>query len=364
MSPESQLLQHLTEWVAALTKYGGSVRQDESTLRALFLGLLPKEYEVKLKPKVAKYQNWQSLHQYCKDKLEQFRDQQIADALHGKKSGHTGRRYANALDGTGDQIIAQTGNGRHRPGEPQPATVATGPAAVPTMQDLATMINALGTNARRPPPPGARNQQGGNAARTRKFPRFFFKGCWECGKEGHSRHECEIWKRLLASNNNKPPQGHKGAKDKAYLEWKEKRNAANKAKNGRIASLTEDNTEEEDGWSETGDSDDQIFSFISSDQGPDFAHPNRLQAIEDDDDDEDPEVDAVAPANDFGFLNEVAHRIQLGKRMPQSQRKKKPVTASSDGLDQIRKFMKPLPTDPVKLSQIAKLLLFSKIKQS
>ena len=357
---EAQLLKHISEWVAALTKYGGHLRQDEATLRALFLGLLPKTYENKLKPKIAKYPTWRHLHQYCKDQLEHVRDQKIADAIHGKKSNASPRRgFVNALgENSAEQQVIQSST---------PAT-----AQAPSMQDLANMISAMGPNAGRRPNP--RKTGPGNGARARKFFRFFFKGCWECRKEGHSRHECEVWKKLLAANNSKPPAGHKGAKDRAYLKWKEERDAKKK-KEGRVAALTGDEgTEDDDDEWEDDDSDgDQIFSFIddtpwqpvSTGNGrhrpgspkpatvatgqANFEHPNYFREIQDVDEDDDQSTGQ----DEFDFLHNVAHRIQLGKKLPQSKRKGSMKNAQN--LEQIRQVMRPLPKDPQVLNQLMRL---------
>ena len=120
----------------------------------------------------------------------------------------------------------------------------------------------------------------------------------------------------MASNNGKPPAGHKGANDKAYLEWKAKHDAAKKT--SRVAMLDGSNTEDEDDWEET-DSDEcaPVFSLVTEGtpwdeaarrpQHPvEHAHPNAFQATQDDDDRD----------VDVNVLNDVAHRIQLGKKLP------------------------------------------------
>ena len=132
---EGELLNHMSNWQTALVKYGGALKGEEGTLRALFLAILPKDWESKLKPKMLKYPNWQSIHQYARDKLELLRDQEISDALHKRgRSSSAGRKsYINAL-----------GGGREE-GKPKYAV------PIPSMQDFADMINALG-NKRRPKP--------------------------------------------------------------------------------------------------------------------------------------------------------------------------------------------------------------------
>ena len=89
-------------------------------------------------------------------------------------------------------------------------------------------------------------------AKKSKYPKFFFKGCWECGKEGHSRHECDVWKKLLAANQGKPPKGHKGAKDRAYLKWKEEKKATKKHKVNALG-VQDPNETEDDDWESSDD---------------------------------------------------------------------------------------------------------------
>ena len=71
--------------------------------------------------------------------------------------------------------------------------------------------------------PNGKGNDKGDRART--LTKFVFKGCWECEIEGHSRHECPQWKRMLGYDG-RPPAGHKGAKDKALETWKAERTAA------------------------------------------------------------------------------------------------------------------------------------------
>ena len=69
----------------------------------------------------------------------------------------------------------------------------------------------------------------------------------------HSRHECPQWLRVLDSKGI-PPNGHKGAKDKALEAWKAKRNAA-KAKKEHLKAFgpgpNQDTESEDDSWSES-----------------------------------------------------------------------------------------------------------------
>ena len=82
------------------------------------------------------------------------------------------------------------------------------------MKDLENLqrdlINAMGTR----PPKGKGKGRHDNRGGEKK--RWMFKGCWECGLEGHSRKDCKKWRAILDSKGL-PPAGHKGAKDHGFF---------------------------------------------------------------------------------------------------------------------------------------------------
>ena len=86
----------------------------------------------------------------------------------------------------------------------------------------------------------------GGAAR-----KFIFRGCWECGAEGHSRHECPDWLRILYKDGN-PPPGHKGNKQQALDTWKANNAAKSRQKMKALGVHGEgkenDDDELSDGW--------------------------------------------------------------------------------------------------------------------
>ena len=55
---------------------------------------------------------------------------------------------------------------------------------------------------------------------------------FECGKRGHKRPECQIYKALLAKNNGKGPQGHKGAFEKARDKFRKAHPQAPRSRSG------------------------------------------------------------------------------------------------------------------------------------
>ena len=119
---------------------------------------------------------------------------------------------------------------------------------VPTMDDLFNMINAMtgkgggrGRQAKGQGKAGERSPSGDHKHI------FMFRGCWQCASPGYSRHECPQWTAVL-DKDVKPPPGRKGAKDKAYLACKAKRDAKKDGGKGnnRVNSLGQEDTEDED----------------------------------------------------------------------------------------------------------------------
>ena len=85
-----------------------------------------------------------------------------------------------------------------------------------------------------------------------KSARFIFKGCWHCGKEGHSRNACEQFKKLMADANKgnndrsswKLPKGYMGAFEKA----KKKAQAGKRRVNMLDGTVGDDSGTEADEW--------------------------------------------------------------------------------------------------------------------
>ena len=213
------------------------------------MGLLPRDLEDKLMPKVLKYPTWQSVHAYIKERQEGARELEIARSIHAKKPS-SGRVYA--MNETPEQL--------------PPAQPVVGPSN----QELADMIAAMRDQRSKG------NGKGDRAANSGAKRKFMFRGCWQCGVEGHNRANCPEWLAVL-DKNGKPPPGHKGAKDKAYDAWKAKRGTSKTGKgNGKgnkggrrdhvkaLGGDSENTEDEDDFWSESesdGADTDRCFAF-------------------------------------------------------------------------------------------------------
>lgn len=338
------------------------------------MGLLPRDLEDKLMPKVLKYPTWQSVHMYIKERHEGARELEIARSIHAKKPG-SGRVYAM----------------NEMPEQQPPAQPIVGPSN----QELADMIAAMRDQR------GKGNGKGDRSADSGAKRKFMFRGCWQCGVEGHNRAQCSEWLAVL-DKNGKPPPGHKGAKDKAYDAWKAKRGTSKTGKGGgkggkggrrdHVKALGGDseNTEDEDDfWSESesdGGDTDRCFAFtevrtgtpwkdalLSDPSSGSRSEPNAFSALREDDPPglEDDQSDAeVHDARDLKCLKRFAHSVNRGGKQTQAQRKaqraqaaiskqaRSPVTVRSDSdfnNPAVRDMVKALPKGRKELEKLIKL---------
>ena len=203
-STEKTLLKHMSEWETTMNKYGGAIRQNPTELRILFIGVLPKDLQEKYLSKPSKYVTWQFIRQHISERLEVKRQYGISDVLHKTP----GRSPMHALAEPAADKDADV---------PPPPTMSKMAALEAKMERMQAAFN-------RQSPKGGGKGDGGKARGKGGGLKFNFRGCWECGEEGHSRWECPKWKSILDADGS-PPHGHQGKKDKAYASWK-----ANKAK--------------------------------------------------------------------------------------------------------------------------------------
>ena len=97
------------------------------------MGIMPKAMEEKLNLKTPKYPTWRELMQYIQEKHEAKRQVLIAEALHRNK-GSARKQVAHALT------------------SPKPEADVPATPAMPSMQDVANMMNALAAQGESRPP--------------------------------------------------------------------------------------------------------------------------------------------------------------------------------------------------------------------
>ena len=171
---EAGLLQHLNSWEEYLNKYGAELRKTPATLRTLLINILPKDLAEKLRIKRVKYPTFQSILQYCRDRLEEQRELHKAEVLHSRRS---------------DKVHAVTEThevSKDAPPPPQPPTPAVSPSTgIATLEELGNMILAMGQKGAARKPDRKPRDPEANLYKT-----LIVRGCWECGVQDHSRHEC------------------------------------------------------------------------------------------------------------------------------------------------------------------------------
>ena len=72
---EKHILKHLSDWKDKLGLYANNLRSDNETLRALLVGILPKDTKNRMIKKPQKYPNWQAILQHIKAKMKWIRPQ-------------------------------------------------------------------------------------------------------------------------------------------------------------------------------------------------------------------------------------------------------------------------------------------------
>ena len=333
-----KLGQHLADWEETIGKYGQHLMRCPDELRTMTLGVIPKSYEDELMHKEVEYPTWRSVISYCTKRTRTLQHRAYADLVrHPRSPSVKGSMHAFA------------GMPKPSDGDVQdsPHTEEAAQAPPSWASDLINAVREL-RGARSPPPPpapagGVRPPRGAAAAKAVAKPKagaakFIFPGCWECGEEGHQRHECGQWKKACGPSGA-PPQGHKGARDRAYAKWK-----ANKTR-ARVNNfeLDEEDVELDDEY------DPMMFVLVSEGTawdkaqcGPSVRHDAaQINTFA--------ELDTEEPEQLADSLNKWAHAvIDEKQKISQKQRKKnsrKPLDLNA---------VKALPSDFASLAKIAK----------
>ena len=216
----AKLSEHIDDWLDVLADYGTELSSCPKLLRNMLLGILPKsiEQEILDKSHRPEFKTYEGIIKFCRQRVIQSRTRELSEFAR-KPSAH--------IKG----LIADS----EAPEPPSP------------QQMLTQILAALQTNnGIAPPPPEAlvaavrpapkRKVQAGSRQDITK--KFFFKGCWHCAADDHSRGSCEKFLKELQKANPgvterklmKLPANYKGAyeiaREKAGLKPRNKRVAA------------------------------------------------------------------------------------------------------------------------------------------
>ena len=219
----SKLSEHLDDWTDVLATYGSELEHCPRLLRNMVLSIIPKNLEDEILDQGddPKFRTYVDIIQWCKRKVITLRTKELSE-LSRKPPGAS---RVNALRQHDDEPNARTTDDT-----PPPLSWEGMKKEI-----VAVLRESIGqTNHQAPvsPPPQVhavtREQRKGDKGKGRgKSPstKFFFKGCWHCGKEEpkHNRQNCPLFEAILKRANPgvsdrklmKLPDGYKGAYEKA-----------------------------------------------------------------------------------------------------------------------------------------------------
>ena len=176
----------------------------------MFLATLPEQVQLEIKRRLDIVTTQQCVD-YVIEQLGTYNDKRLAaqQATRLQKTlGHTRNSPTAALVEQTQQVDSTM---------QLPAQAAS---QVCTQADLTAQMNkieAVVAALRRNAGPGTRAAPNANKNSNNDKPDPRFEGCWHCAKKGHSRQECQSYKKLIAANGGKRPAGYKGA----YEKWRD-----------------------------------------------------------------------------------------------------------------------------------------------
>ena len=345
-----RLGQHLADWEELINLYGKNLQSCPEELRTMTLGIIPSAFEDELLPKEVEYPTWRSILVFCRKRTRHLQHREYADLVRHPKSPSV-KHSVHAFNSPGPHpsdadIPSSTRNGAvPSNGAPSWAT-----DLINAVRDMRSASHAATHFPPPPAPHGAARPPNGRAKAKAKpkagAGRFIFRGCFECGSDDHLRAECPAWKRILDSSGA-PPAQHKGARDKAYASWKEKKQRA------RVNSFEGELDGDDDDELIDGEWDPMNLSLVTQGTSWDDAHV-----------DEQPINDNVH-VNSFASLNEDANhssddygimvdQLNSWAHVVVSKKNAKPQKAKRGKERMDLSLIKPLPDDFKELVKLAK----------
>lgn len=264
----------------------------------MFRGVLPDNVTDKLKKLHAtgQFQTWNLEYNHVYKEISRFNDSRL--------SKWNLQRLNESIKPKHSQKVNHVGSSEPRTDEqfePPPM-----PDLASMQANVESMVAAAISRADRGRPntkqtssgsrSGSANSRNSEKPKYRSLPNPKFEGCWCCGKKGQTRAQCKEFARIKSDNGGRVPKGYKGAYEK-HVE---------KLGKTTVAAVV---TEPED-HDET-----YLWPLIRAPPPPKTPSSNKFSALIDSDDNDD-EAD-VAKA-----LAQLSSNIQVGPKVPQSQRKK------------------------------------------
>ena len=206
-----ELEPHLKQWTQLKNKYGTGLPQDH--LIGMLWSIIPESMKEEIKKqkdlsgKLDAQVAWifSEIAERTDNKLSRWNLSKLQKQLKTQPRNTTGVNLVGATGECEDGAIPA-------PPMPDMATFAA------TMErHIEKSINAAFTRTGRAPnrtPPGSRAGSSGSQRAGRRIPSASFKGCWCCGKDGHSRANCPEFEAIKSKNGGKVPKDYVGAWEK------------------------------------------------------------------------------------------------------------------------------------------------------
>ena len=338
-----KLGQHLADWEQLINQYGKNLQSCPVELRMMTLGIIPRAFEDGLLLKDVEYPTWRSIAVYCRARTKNLQHRAYADLIRHPKSP-TVKHAVNSFSA--------------QPPHPSDADIPMSASATPSSgapgwaNELINAVRDLRSFKAQPPPAphgAARAKAKARPKAKAGGPKFMFKGCWQCGDEGHHRADCPDWMKILDSSGA-PPKDHKGARDVAYARWKEKRNRA------RVNCFEEVDEEMSDEFDDEFDA--MNYSLVT--QGTSwgdavceeqhttrYAHVNTFASL-------DEGVDEPSETAMVDQLNSWAHVVVKEKKGISQKERKMKIKRKISSPEDLQKTIKPLPESFTEIAKLAR----------
>ena len=210
---DEDLQGHVQQWNTLRLKYGCGLPEDHIIL--MFHEVLPEHVskEIRLQKDlitISQQVNWVTaeLSRFNDTRLSKWNMQRLTQQLKGSSS-----KLPTSVQPVMSEQQMESGGAESAPSPPVP-DMSTMQANIERMI-AAAMERGGGRDRGRG---GQRTASGSRtnspANRRSNIPSPKFAGCWCCGKSGHSRRDCNVFKKIRADNGGQIPKDYKGAYEK------------------------------------------------------------------------------------------------------------------------------------------------------
>ena len=209
---DEELQGHLQQWQQLRIKYGAGLPEEH--LIQMFQDVLPDHVSKEIQDKPELFSLTSQLN-WVNAELARFNDSRLSK-WNMMKLAHQLKPKDMKIPTTINPVMAED----DRTSRSEPALAEAPPPPVPNAADmqanLERMIAAAVTKMDRGR--GEQRSTGRSRSSTPRrsnIPNPRFSGCWCCGKEGHSRQNCPVFKAIKDKNGGKVPKDYEGAYEKS-----------------------------------------------------------------------------------------------------------------------------------------------------